>query len=132
MTQGLAAELFGGGKVAFSRYESDDITQSTAMDSLLRLCAANSSNLLLLAIQKKIDLPDGFVAKLKAKYFMEDILTMGRRIQYELDSDRFLGKHSSDLSARHSVHAANNDIYMNSNRQKLATVTQIQPWKEAA
>jgi putative zinc finger/helix-turn-helix YgiT family protein len=133
LSQGLAAELFGGGKVAFSRYESDDITQSAAMDSLLRLCAANSSNLLLLAIQKKIDdLPDGFIAKIKAKYFMEDILTMGRKIQYELDSDKFLSKLGSNLSGKHSVHAANNDIYMNSNSQKLATVTEMQAWKEAA
>ena len=40
LTQAEAAELFGGGPVAFSKYESDDVMQSEAMDKLLRL--ANS------------------------------------------------------------------------------------------
>lgn len=29
--------LFGGGPVAFSKYEADDVTQSDAMDKLLRV-----------------------------------------------------------------------------------------------
>jgi len=37
MTQGQAARLFGGGPVAFSKYENDDVMQSEAMDTLLRL-----------------------------------------------------------------------------------------------
>lgn len=37
MTQDQAAKLFGGGPVAFSKYENDDVSQSEAMDSLLRL-----------------------------------------------------------------------------------------------
>lgn len=37
MTQGQAAKLFGGGPVAFSKYENDDVAQSEAMDTLLRL-----------------------------------------------------------------------------------------------
>ncbi|MBK9234622.1 MAG: type II toxin-antitoxin system MqsA family antitoxin [Rhodoferax sp.] len=37
MTQGQAARLFGGGPVAFSKYENDDVVQSEAMDTLLRL-----------------------------------------------------------------------------------------------
>jgi HTH-type transcriptional regulator/antitoxin MqsA len=37
MTQGQAARLFGGGPVAFSKYENDDVAQSEAMDTLLRL-----------------------------------------------------------------------------------------------
>lgn len=35
-----AAKLFGGGPVAFSKYESDDVAQSVAMDRLLRIVAA--------------------------------------------------------------------------------------------
>lgn len=31
--------MFGGGPVAFSKYESDDVMQSDAMDKLLRLAA---------------------------------------------------------------------------------------------
>ena len=37
LTQDQAAKLFGGGPVAFSKYENDDVAQSEAMDSLLRL-----------------------------------------------------------------------------------------------
>lgn len=37
LTQGQAAKLFGGGPVAFSKYENDDVAQSDAMDNLLRL-----------------------------------------------------------------------------------------------
>lgn len=37
LTQAQAAKLFGGGPVAFSKYENDDVAQSDAMDTLLRL-----------------------------------------------------------------------------------------------
>lgn len=37
LTQAQAARLFGGGPVAFSKYENDDVAQSEAMDTLLRL-----------------------------------------------------------------------------------------------
>jgi HTH-type transcriptional regulator/antitoxin MqsA len=37
LTQDQAARLFGGGPVAFSKYENDDVSQSESMDSLLRL-----------------------------------------------------------------------------------------------
>jgi HTH-type transcriptional regulator / antitoxin MqsA len=37
LTQIQAAQLFGGGPVAFSKYENDDVAHSESMDSLLRL-----------------------------------------------------------------------------------------------
>ncbi|MGH8759320.1 MAG: type II TA system antitoxin MqsA family protein [Burkholderiales bacterium] len=37
LTQSQAARLFGGGPVAFSKYENDDVAQSEFMDNLLRL-----------------------------------------------------------------------------------------------
>lgn len=37
INQSEAAKIFGGGPVAFSKYESDDVSQSEAMDKLLRL-----------------------------------------------------------------------------------------------
>ncbi|MDD5035599.1 MAG: type II toxin-antitoxin system MqsA family antitoxin [Methylococcaceae bacterium] len=40
ITQAQAAKIFGGGPVAFSKYESDDVMQSDAMDKLLRLADA--------------------------------------------------------------------------------------------
>lgn len=39
ISQAQAAAMFGGGPVAFSKYENDDVMQSEAMDKLLRLAA---------------------------------------------------------------------------------------------
>lgn len=40
INQAEAAHIFGGGPVAFSKYESDDVAQSEAMDKLLRVSVA--------------------------------------------------------------------------------------------
>jgi len=45
LTQKEAAEIFGGGKNAFSKYERGDVIQSEAMDKLLRLVFVNPKNL---------------------------------------------------------------------------------------
>lgn len=39
ITQAEAALIFGGGPVAFSKYEADDVMQSEAMDKLLRVAS---------------------------------------------------------------------------------------------
>lgn len=39
ITQSEAAEVFGGGPTAFSKYETDDIIQAEAMDNLLRMAS---------------------------------------------------------------------------------------------
>lgn len=57
LNQKLLADLLGGGEVAFSRYESDDVVQSQPMDALIRLCLKSPNNLKLLAESKKMDLP---------------------------------------------------------------------------
>lgn len=40
ITQAQAAQIFGGGVVAFSKYKHDDVKQSEPMDRLLRVAAA--------------------------------------------------------------------------------------------
>lgn len=40
LKQSDAARIFGGGPTAFSKYESDDVAQSVAMDKLLRVADA--------------------------------------------------------------------------------------------
>lgn len=45
LSQAEASKLFGGGPVAFSKYESDDVMQSEAMDKLLRLAGSMPSTL---------------------------------------------------------------------------------------
>lgn len=42
LTQDQASKLFGGGPVAFSKYENDDVAHSEAMDNLLRLVRRSS------------------------------------------------------------------------------------------
>ena len=44
LTQTQAARLFGGGPVAFSKYENDDVAQSEAMDTLLRLVRRSATS----------------------------------------------------------------------------------------
>ena len=44
LTQVQAARLFGGGPVAFSKYENDDVAQSEAMDTLLRLIRRSATS----------------------------------------------------------------------------------------
>jgi HTH-type transcriptional regulator/antitoxin MqsA len=70
INQAQAAAIFGGGPVAFSKYESDDVMQSEAMDKLLRVAEAFPEVLSYLA--KNANLPTEFYitnnpgAKLKA------------------------------------------------------------------
>lgn len=40
LRQADAAKIFGGGPVAFAKYEADDVAQSEAMDKLLRVAQA--------------------------------------------------------------------------------------------
>ena len=51
ITQGQAAKIFGGGPVAFSKYEADDVMQSEPMDKLLRAARALPQTFLWLAQQ---------------------------------------------------------------------------------
>ncbi len=52
LTQGQAAVLFGGGPVAFSKYENDDVAHSEAMDTLLRLVRRSENAFLDLLAEK--------------------------------------------------------------------------------
>lgn len=87
LNQKLAAQLLGGGPVAFSRYESDDIVQSVAMDTALRLCIASPSNLLTLAQQKGIDLPGKTVERITQNE-RDQLLFMVRAIREQLDREQ--------------------------------------------
>ena len=57
LSQEQAAQLFGGGPVAFSKYENDEITQSDAMDRLIWLVARFPSLMIPLADRVKMSLP---------------------------------------------------------------------------
>ena len=59
LSQEEAAKAFGGGPVAFSKYEADDVMQSDAMDKLLRLAAEVPAALDKLLADAKIERPNG-------------------------------------------------------------------------
>jgi HTH-type transcriptional regulator/antitoxin MqsA len=93
LTQALAAALFGGGKVGFSRYESDDVTQSAAMDSLLRLCSAKPENLLLLAQHKKLDIPRSVSHRIDPTFVkIEECLAILNKWINEKDQAKLIGQ----------------------------------------
>jgi len=54
LKQGQAARLFGGGPVAFSKYENDDVAQSESMDTLLRLVRRSTEAFWVLVDEKKM------------------------------------------------------------------------------
>lgn len=41
LTQEQAAQIFGGGRNAFSKYERGEVTQSQAMDTLIKVCLSH-------------------------------------------------------------------------------------------
>ncbi|NKC13646.1 MAG: YgiT-type zinc finger protein [Gammaproteobacteria bacterium] len=55
LSQAEAAQIFGGGPVAFSKYETDDVVQSEAMDKLLRLAVGLPAALELLRHRAGVD-----------------------------------------------------------------------------
>jgi HTH-type transcriptional regulator / antitoxin MqsA len=55
LTQGQAAKLFGGGPVAFSKYENDDVAQSESMDTLLRLVRRSQESFWALVAEKSME-----------------------------------------------------------------------------
>ncbi|PKL96745.1 MAG: type II toxin-antitoxin system MqsA family antitoxin [Gammaproteobacteria bacterium HGW-Gammaproteobacteria-8] len=60
LTQRQSAALFGGGTNAFSKYERGDVTQSVAMDRLMRMLDAHPDYLAELQAQAKrapLDIP---------------------------------------------------------------------------
>lgn len=56
INQNDAAKMFGGGPVAFSKYESNDVAQSESMDKLLRLAKDMPQVLMLLAKKANVTL----------------------------------------------------------------------------
>jgi len=58
LSQEQAALLFGGGPVAFSKYENDEVTQSEAMDRLIWLVGSFPGLVRLIAAHVNVALPE--------------------------------------------------------------------------
>ena len=70
LTQARAAVLLGGGVNAFSRYERGEITQTSAMDSLLRVLHAIPAALEIVSARRAIS--HGIVHTEVSSYFEDD------------------------------------------------------------
>lgn len=122
LSQETAAALFGGGKVAFSRYENDDVAQSGSMDTLLKLCDARPVNIRQIARMKGVRLGLETTQRLD-DHFRGQLRLLGSKIQKELDRRR--------EKARQTVQPLPaND----SNRHHPFSLVQrrAEPWEEAA
>ncbi|MBU2783572.1 MAG: type II toxin-antitoxin system MqsA family antitoxin [Acidithiobacillus caldus] len=83
ITQAKAATLFGGGPVAFSKYESDDIVQSEAMDKLLRLADAFPETVLTFLRQRE------GIATPREERAWTPVVVEGGRLAGELSREEF-------------------------------------------
>lgn len=75
LTQALAGQLFGGGPVAFSKYEHDDFLPDEAMANLLHLAIHYPDTVSRLALRKNISLPYSR-AVLHVSLDMEDFVSV--------------------------------------------------------
>ena len=119
LSQAEAAQLFGGGKVGFSRYENDDIVQSQAMDSLLRLCMAHPQHLLALARIRQISLNPQTLQQLHGDAH-ERLLAIAPKVQQILEA-------AMATERRQRARAASNDM----TNERFA-LTEKSIWKVAA
>ena len=59
ITQEQASLIFGGGKNAFSKYERGEVSQSVAMDKLMRVCLKHEPVFRELALPAGVDVDTG-------------------------------------------------------------------------
>lgn len=91
LTQADAAQVFGGGPVAFSKYESEDVAQSEGMDKLLRVAHAVPAALTWLkqhagfAVDQSTLLSQSVTVELNATGTQKD-LSRQRRSMFKLES----------------------------------------------
>lgn len=86
LTQVLAGQLFGGGPVAFSKYEHDDFLPDEAMANLLYLAIHYPDSIYHLAARKNISLPRKHIADVE-KMYVSLKLSQGENL-FEIDSAR--------------------------------------------
>ncbi len=67
ISQNVAAKLFGGGEVAFSKYEADDISHNVSMDRLLRLCIEAPENLVRLSAIAGVPLAERTIEQIQSR-----------------------------------------------------------------
>jgi HTH-type transcriptional regulator/antitoxin MqsA len=130
ITQDLAASLFGGGKVAFSRYENNDVVQSVSMDSLIRLCFENPHNLLLLAKHRHVELKAELVELIENQYY-KDVFETAQIAYKSLENELSIKLTSADYASANDQYSFDDlefrttpQIRVNASRPEFQVCTQ--------
>ena len=103
LTQKAAGDLFGGGPVAFSKYENDDLVPDEAMINLLRLAIAFPDTIKrLVAVKQKpvrIHILQHIAESVKSDSEPDDSFEMADSLGFNLDEqNKLLSKFSSQHS----------------------------------
>lgn len=101
LTQTQAAKLFGGGPVAFSKYENDDVSHSEAMDNLLKLIRRSEDAFWELVSEKQMTELLHRRRLHKAQFAFREVFLMTKQIVEEPFSTRT--KHTSYLAGPRSA-----------------------------
>lgn len=119
LKQDVCARIFGGGAVAFSRYENDDIMQSQQMDKLIRLCYADPQNITRLATQSGVHLQSETVKRIREE---------SQRSIFEMIESALSAFGKSSLPEQSTVPA--NDAYYERFSSASATVYRNHSWAQ--
>jgi putative zinc finger/helix-turn-helix YgiT family protein len=104
ITQLTASSLFGGGKVAFSKYECDEIAHNASMDRLLRLCILAPANILLLA-----EITDTVISK-EIKAAIDD--NASKRLIKTAQQAQLIFDKETKFKPKLTLVSSNNDVQM--------------------
>ncbi|MBU4609725.1 type II toxin-antitoxin system MqsA family antitoxin [Achromobacter sp. GG226] len=102
LTQADAAQLFGGGPVAFSKYVNDEVAQSESMDTLLRLVRRSPSVLAELAAMKGISVMTASKISHQKKTHSETMRIVRRRFAFKIDHVEYANSDERSMDIRSS------------------------------
>lgn len=112
ITQSKASSIFGGGPVAFSKYINNEVTQSEAMDKLLRVSFNVPEALEFLATLAKVEIQSSLHFSFKKEVFRN---TYKGEFSVETESSPKFGKWK-----KHPVHIINDSNYSSYDTQSAA------------
>lgn len=108
LTQDQAAKLMGGGPVAFSKYENDEITQSEAMDRLLWLSGMFPCLIPLLATRHSVVITTSSQARVAIEKtslkFNEELFSLGNLMMLN-DVDLIKGFSKPSMASNESIYS---------------------------
>lgn len=116
ITQADAAKIFGGGPVAFSKYESDDLAQAKARDNLLRVAYEEHRVFINLAAKAGVRVRDKYINNNAA--ISPDKLFTGKWISYGVNQPRSLALSVHLTTTPYSVNSEWKDLVFPENELK--------------